>query len=68
MKGSVANILLEDFGATSLGQDVLATVVTLSLAFAWLQIMDAIANQGWLNQNLSRKIIHIGTGPLFLLC
>ncbi|NJK41889.1 MAG: phosphatidate cytidylyltransferase, partial [Acaryochloridaceae cyanobacterium SU_2_1] len=29
---------------------------------------DAIANQGWLNQNLSRKIIHIGTGPLFLLC
>jgi phytol kinase len=30
--------------------------------------MDFIAHRGWLESKLSRKFIHIGTGPLFVLC
>lgn len=59
---------LDPLRMTPWGEDVLATIITLSLALAWLRIVDAIANQGWLNPNLSRKIIHITTGPLFLCC
>jgi phytol kinase len=48
--------------------DAIAALVTLTLALLWLRTMDAIAHQGWLEPKLSRKIIHIGTGPLFVLC
>lgn len=48
--------------------DAIATVVTLSLALLWLRCLDAVAHRGWLTPQLSRKIIHIGTGPLFVLC
>jgi phytol kinase len=51
-----------------LAQDVIAAVVTLALALLWLRLMDGIAHRGWLTPQLSRKLIHIGTGPLFLLC
>jgi len=30
--------------------------------------MDYIAHRGWMDSKLSRKVIHIGTGPLFVLC
>ena len=30
--------------------------------------MDFIAHRGWMDSKLSRKVIHIGTGPLFVLC
>lgn len=43
-------------------------VITLMLALSWLRIMDALAANGILEQKLSRKIIHMGTGPLFVLC
>lgn len=48
--------------------DAIAAIVTLLLALMWLRIMDAIAIRGWLDPKLSRKLIHIGTGPLFVLC
>jgi phytol kinase len=48
--------------------DAIAALITLILALLWLRMMDAIAHQGWLEPKLSRKIIHIGTGPLFVLC
>jgi phytol kinase len=51
-----------------LWHDTIATVITLTLALLWLRMMDAIAHRGWLESKLSRKIIHIGTGPLFVLC
>ena len=51
-----------------LWHDAIAALITLALALLWLRIMDAIAHQGWLEPKLSRKIIHIGTGPLFVLC
>ena len=30
--------------------------------------MDFFAHRGWIESRLSRKIIHIGTGPIFVLC
>lgn len=49
-------------------QDIVATVVTFLAALAWLRLMDAAAHRGLISQRLSRKLIHIGTGPLFVLC
>jgi phytol kinase len=49
-------------------QDLIATALTLLLCILWLRALDTLAYQGILEQKLSRKIIHIGTGPLFVLC
>jgi phytol kinase len=46
----------------------LALILTFSAATAWLRLMDFAAHQGWIESRLSRKIIHIGTGPIFVLC
>lgn len=46
----------------------LALLLTFIIALAWLRIMDFAAHQGWIESRLSRKIIHIGTGPIFVLC
>ncbi len=48
--------------------NILALVVTFALALAWLRINDFAAHHGWISSHLSRKIIHMGTGPLFVLC
>lgn len=45
-----------------------ALLLTLAIALAWLRMMDFAAHQGWIESRLSRKIIHIGTGPIFVLC
>jgi phytol kinase len=46
----------------------IALTLTLVLSLAFLRLMDYIAHRGWLESKLSRKFIHIGTGPLFVLC
>jgi phytol kinase len=46
----------------------LATGLTLAIAIAWLRLMDFFAHKGWIESRLSRKIIHIGTGPIYVLC
>ncbi|GAB1471513.1 dolichol kinase [Chloroflexota bacterium] len=46
----------------------IALIITLTLSLAFLRIMDFIAHRGWMDSKLSRKIIHIGTGPLFVSC
>jgi phytol kinase len=48
--------------------DLLATLITFAAALAWLRLLDLLAHRGLLEARLSRKIIHIGTGPLFVLC
>ena len=42
--------------------------LTLFIALVWLRINDFMAHKGWVDSKLSRKIIHIGTGPVFVLC
>ncbi len=46
----------------------LATILTFAAAITWLRIMDFAAHRGWIESRLSRKLIHIGTGPIFVLC
>ena len=46
----------------------LALILTFAAAMGWLRLMDFFAHQGWIESRLSRKIIHIGTGPIFVLC
>jgi phytol kinase len=41
---------------------------TLLVALVWLRLMDALALRGVIHRNLSRKLVHIGTGPFFVLC
>jgi phytol kinase len=46
----------------------LAMILTFVAAMGWLRLMDLFAHQGWIESRMSRKIIHIGTGPIFVLC
>ena len=48
--------------------NVLALAATFILALSWLRIVDFIAHRGWISGRVSRKIIHAGTGPIFVLC
>ena len=54
--------------ANKLAQDIVAAALTLMLSLLWLRLIDALAHGRLLTPQLSRKIIHIGTGPLFLVC
>ena len=48
--------------------DTVAAIITLAVAVLWLRIIDALAHRGLIESRLSRKIIHIGTGPLYVAC
>jgi len=48
--------------------NTIALVITFAAAVGWLRLMDFFAHRGWIESRLSRKIIHIGTGPIFVLC
>lgn len=51
-----------------IGNNWIALVVTFAMALAWLRLNDFLAHRGLISSPLSRKIIHIGTGPIFVLC
>jgi phytol kinase len=51
-----------------LNNNLLALIITFLAAIGWLRLMDFIADRGWISSKQSRKIIHIGTGPIFVLC
>ena len=51
-----------------LSSNVLALIITFIVALVWLRLNDFLAQRGWVESHLSRKFIHIGTGPLFVLC
>jgi phytol kinase len=51
-----------------LANNLLALVITFAISLAWLRLNDFTAQKGWISGSLSRKIIHIGTGPIFVLC
>jgi phytol kinase len=48
--------------------NILAVIFTFALILTWLRLLDYAAQRGWLSSHLSRKIIHTGTGPAFVLC
>jgi phytol kinase len=45
-----------------------ATLLTFAIAVTFLRLMDLLAHRGVIESRLSRKLIHIGTGPIFVLC
>lgn len=45
-----------------------AFILTLILAVSWLRFIGFAVIKGWIPNSISRKVIHIGTGPLFVLC
>ena len=51
-----------------LSNSFIALIITFAAALAWLRLVDFTAQRGWIDSQLSRKIIHMGTGPLFVLC
>lgn len=51
-----------------LRSNFIALGLTIVIALAWLRINDFFAEKGWVSSAISRKIIHIGTGPIFVLC
>lgn len=46
----------------------IAALLTFVIALAFLRLMDFLAHRGFIESRLSRKLIHIGTGPIFVLC
>ncbi len=51
-----------------LNNNLVAMILTAGIALAWLRINDFFAHKGWVSSEISRKVIHIGTGPIFVLC
>ncbi|MBN1306096.1 MAG: phosphatidate cytidylyltransferase, partial [Anaerolineales bacterium] len=47
---------------------ILATILTFAISLIWLRLMDFVAHRGWIESRLSRKLIHIGTGPVYVIC
>ncbi|KAL3159181.1 hypothetical protein ABBQ32_011165 [Trebouxia sp. C0010 RCD-2024] len=48
-------------------RDVTATVLAVVGAYVWVRLFDWLATKGVLEQTLSRKLVHITSGPLFVL-
>ena len=46
----------------------LAFFTTFIISIIWLRLIDYFAIKGLISKQLSRKIIHVGTGPIFVLC
>lgn len=51
-----------------LNNNWLALLATFAISMVWLRSMDYLAHRGWIESRLSRKIIHTGTGPIFVMC
>ncbi len=48
--------------------NIASLIITFAISLIFLRSMDFIAHRGWIESRLSRKIIHIATGPIFVLC
>ena len=46
----------------------IATLLTFAIAIFFLRLVDFLAQRGVIESRLSRKLIHIGTGPIFVFC
>jgi phytol kinase len=51
-----------------LTNNLIALFLTFIAAIFWLRLNDFAAHRGWVSSHISRKIIHIGTGPIYVLC
>lgn len=57
-----------DLGLASVsGRDLAATSFAAIGSLVWVKVFDTLADRGFLDRKLSRKLVHTTTGPLFLL-
>ncbi|GMH33132.1 hypothetical protein BSKO_00966 [Bryopsis sp. KO-2023] len=49
-------------------RDVGALTLTVVGSILWVKIFDYFCKRGYLEQKLSRKLVHITTGPIFAFC
>jgi phytol kinase len=49
-------------------QNIIALVLTFMASLLWLRANDFVAHKGWVSSQVSRKIIHMGTGPIYVVC
>ena len=54
--------------ANQLIQDLVATIITFLVGLSWLRLSELLALRKLVEQNLSRKLIHIGFLPLYIMC
>lgn len=59
---------LSPFFTSPYWEDAAASAITLAICVLWLASVNALVKAGILEQRLSRKVVHIFTGPIFLLC
>jgi len=50
-----------------LARDLIVAVVLAILAKVWVKIWSTLADSGKLSSTLTRKLVHTGTGPLFVM-
>lgn len=46
----------------------LAMLVTLVLCLVWMRFINLLTDKKIISKSISRKVIHIGTGPIFVFC
>jgi phytol kinase len=46
----------------------IAMIITLVLCLAWMRLINLLTDKQIIGKSFSRKVIHIGTGPIFVLC
>ena len=51
-----------------INNNFIALIITFAAALIWLRVNDFFAHRGWVESQVSRKIIHMGTGPIYVLC
>jgi phytol kinase len=58
---------LIEFLAQSPSRDIAATSFAAVGSLVWVRIFDTLADRDLIDRKLSRKLVHISTGPLFVL-
>ncbi|HMN11422.1 MAG TPA: phosphatidate cytidylyltransferase [Bellilinea sp.] len=48
--------------------NLVAFLVTLAASVAWVKLVGLLTSKGVFDRRTSRKIVHIGIGPVFVLC
>ena len=51
-----------------MNNNFISLIITFIASLTWLRLNDFAAHKGWIGTQLSRKIIHMGTGPIFVVC
>ena len=66
--GAATSVLAPLAALPTTVRDPLSSVVLVIASVAWIKVCNLLSGSGLTSQYLSRKLVHMGSGPLFLLC